>query len=131
MADLVWHPPASEQSRLGSKRVVPRILSGKSVSLIGGLDYPHTWTSPIDVATALVTRAADERAWGQAWRAPSNAPLSQRKVVHDLAAAAGVPDVKVTQLAPALLWALGVVNPVLCEFRETAYQFNWPYIMDD
>lgn len=122
---------ASEQSRIGSKRVVPRILAGTSVSLIGGLDHPHTWTAPNDVATALVTCATDERAWGQAWHAPSNAPMSQRQVVLDLAFAAGMPDVKVTQLPNALLWALGVVNPVLRELRETAYQFNGPYVMDD
>lgn len=122
---------ATEASRVGSARVVPRILAGRSVSLIGGLDTPHTWTAPADVARALVTCAADERAWGRAWHAPSNPPRTQREVIDDLALAAGVPPVKVSQVPQLALRVLGLVNPVMREFRETEYQFDRPYVMDD
>lgn len=122
---------ASEQSRVGSSRVVPNVLAGKSVSLLGGLDYPHTWTAPADVARTLIACAGDERAWGRPWHVPSNAPRTQRQVVNDLAAAAGVPEVKVKQIPNAAVWALGLVNPMMREMRETAYQFEGPYVMDD
>ena len=122
---------ASEQSRVGSTRVVPRVLAGKSVSLLGGLDYPHSWTSPTDVAKLLARVATDERAWGRAWHVPSNAPRTQRQVMDDLADAAGVARVRVSELPYAVLWSLGIVSPLFREFREMAYQMQRPYILDD
>ena len=122
---------ASEQSRVGSGRVVPRLLAGKSVSLIGGLDLPHTWTAPQDVARTLVTCAQDSRAWGRPWHVPSNPPRTQRQVIDDLADSAGVRRVPVRQIPDAVLWTLGLVNPMMKEFRETAYQLQRPYILDD
>jgi nucleoside-diphosphate-sugar epimerase len=61
------------QSHLGD-RVVPRLLSGKRVSVLGSPDKPHTWTYTEDVSRMLVTAARDERAWGRAWHVPSNPP---------------------------------------------------------
>jgi nucleoside-diphosphate-sugar epimerase len=121
----------SDQSRVGSDRVVPRLLAGKTVSLIDALDQPHTWTAPSDVARLLAVVGRDERAWGRAWHVPSNPPRSQRQVIEDLADAAGVPRVKVTRLPGAVLRAIGLFNPLFREFRETAYQFDRPFILDD
>ncbi|MGI9197689.1 MAG: NAD-dependent epimerase/dehydratase family protein [Candidatus Nanopelagicales bacterium] len=122
---------AGEQSLVGSSRVVPRILAGKSVSLIGSVTMPHSWTSPIDVARMLITVATDERAWGHAWHAPTNAPRTQRQVIDDLADAASVPRVRVSQLSPALAKVLGVFNSSIRELQETAYQRDRPFVLDD
>ena len=119
-----------EQSMLGD-RVMPRILAGKNVQLIGDLDQPHTWTAPIDVARTVVTAAADPRGWGQAWHVPSNPPRSQREAVADLAAAAGVPAVKASPVPGVLLWGLGLVQPMIRELKETDYQRERPYLLDD
>lgn len=121
----------SEQSRVGSERVVPRILAGKTVSLMGALDQPHSWTSPLDVARLLAIVGRDERAWGRAWHVPSNPPRTQRQVVDDLADAAEVERVKVSRLPDALLWGMGVFSPMFRAFRETAYQMKRPYVLDD
>ncbi|MFM8999304.1 MAG: NAD-dependent epimerase/dehydratase family protein [Actinomycetota bacterium] len=121
----------SDQSRVGSERVVPRILAGRTVGLIDALDQPHTWTSPLDVARLLAVVGLDERAWGRAWHVPSNPPRSQRQAIDDLADAADVPRVKVSRLPDALLRAIGLLNPLFREFHETAYQFNRPFILDD
>ncbi|MFM2106104.1 MAG: hypothetical protein RL338_1136 [Chloroflexota bacterium] len=122
---------ASDGSRIGSARVVPPLLAGKGVSLIGRLDLPHSWTAPSDVARLLAVVAADERAWGKAWHVPSNPPRTQREAVDDLADAAGVPRVAVSRIPDLALRAMGLVNPVLREIRETAYQFERPYVLDD
>jgi nucleoside-diphosphate-sugar epimerase len=122
---------ASESSLLGSRRVVPRILHGRSVSLIGSLDTEHTWTAPADAARLLVAAAADERGWGRAWHVPSNVPRTQRQVVDDLADAAGVPHVKVSSMPSALLTLLGIFSPTVRELAETAYQRDRPFIVDD
>lgn len=118
------------QSMFGD-RVTPKILAGKSVQLLGDLDQPHTWTSPIDVARTLITVAADPRGWGKAWHVPSNPPRSQREVVGDIAAVAGVPEVKASPVPKAILWALGLVNPQMRELKETDYQRERPYVLND
>jgi nucleoside-diphosphate-sugar epimerase len=118
------------QSMLGD-RVMPRILAGKNVQLIGDIDQPHTWTAPIDVARMIVTAASDERGWGRAWHVPSNPPRSQREAVADLAAAAGMPQVKASTVPAALLWALGLFQPTIRELKETDYQRERPYLLDD
>lgn len=122
---------ASDQSRIGSDRVLRPLLAGKKVSLIGRLDQPHTWTSPDDVAALLVTVARDGRAWGHAWHVPSAPPRTQREAIDDLADAAGVPRVTVSRVPELALRAIGLVDPILREVRETAYQFDRPYLLDD
>ncbi len=120
----------SEQSRLGD-RVVPRVLAGKGIQQVGGLDHPHTWTSPSDVAKLMAIVGADQRAWGRAWHVPSNAPRSQRVAINELADAAGVKRVKVSQVPAAALWALGLFTPMIRELQETMFQFDAPFVLDD
>jgi nucleoside-diphosphate-sugar epimerase len=117
------------QSHLGD-RVVPALLAGKRVSVIGSPDQPHTWTYTHDVARLLVTAAADERAWGRAWHVPSNPPRTQREAIADLADVAGVPMIKVGTVPRLVLRALGLVNPMMRELGETYYQFSEPFVMD-
>jgi nucleoside-diphosphate-sugar epimerase len=122
---------AGEQSLVGSSRVVPRILAGRPVSLIGSVDEPHSWTYPTDVARLLISVAVDDRAWGKAWHVPTNAPRTQRQVMNDLADAAGVEHVRVSQLSPVITRILGVFNPAIRELEETAYQRDRPFVIDD
>lgn len=122
---------ASDNSLVGSSRVVPRILAGKPVSLLGSVNAEHTWTAPADAARLLVTVAAAERGWGRAWHVPSNPPRTQRQVVDDLADTAGVPHVPVKSLPPAMVKFLGLFSPAIREMAETAYQRDRPFVMDD
>ena len=121
---------AGTQSMFGD-RVTPRILAGKSVQLLGDLDQPHTWTSPVDVARTLITVAADPQGWGKAWHVPSNPPRTQRQVVADIAERAGVPAVKASSVPALVLWGLGLVQPFMRELKETDYQRQRPYLLDD
>ncbi len=121
---------AGAQSMFGD-RVTPRILAGKSVQLLGDLDQPHTWTSPVDVARTLITVAADPRGWGRAWHVPSNPPRTQRQVVADIVEAAGVAPVRASSIPKPLLWAIGLVNPFMRELKETDYQRERPYLLDE
>ncbi len=118
------------QSMLGD-RVMPRILAGKGVQLLGDVDQPHSWTAPLDVARTLITVASSERGWGRAWHVPSNPPRSQREAVADLCAAAGVPRVKVSSVPSILLTVMGVFQPMLRELKETDYQRQRSYVLDD
>jgi nucleoside-diphosphate-sugar epimerase len=99
-------------SQMG-ERVIPKVLAGKPVRVVGACDVPHTWSFINDVARALVTIGSDERAWGKPWHAPSNPPLTQRQMIDALGAAAGVPALKVSSIPPLVLSALGLFVPMI------------------
>jgi nucleoside-diphosphate-sugar epimerase len=111
------------------ERVVPKVLAGKKVSVLGSLDTPHHFTYMPDVARTLVTIATDERAWGSAWHVPNAPARSQRETVAALAAAAGT-DVAISSVPWAAVRALGLVVPMMRELQETRYQFDRPFVVD-
>lgn len=117
------------ESPLGA-RVVPRLFAGRAVTVMKSADTLHAWTAVDDVARLLVTVAADERAWGHPWHVPSNPPRTQREAIGDLSRVAGLHTVKVNEYPPGLLRVLGLVNPVIRELSEVAYQFAKPFILD-
>jgi len=116
-------------SALG-ERVVQRVRRGRSVSVLGRADRPHTWSYTEDVAGMLVVAGHDPRAWGRAWHVPSNGPRSQRQVIEDFAAAAGSGPVRVRAMPSAVVSGLGLAWPLMRELRETSYQFREDFIMD-
>ena len=116
-------------SALG-ERVVGRIRAGKSVSMLGSADRPHTWSFTEDVARMLVVAGTDPRAWGRAWHVPSPEPRSQRQVIEDFAAAAGSGPTRVSAIPTAVVYAMGLAWPLMRELRETEYQFRHDFIVD-
>jgi nucleoside-diphosphate-sugar epimerase len=77
-----FYGPEVKGAALG-ERVVPKVIAGKKVSLLGSLDVPHSVSYMPDVVRTLVTIATDERAWGKPWHVP-NAPrhTSARRCRH-------------------------------------------------
>jgi nucleoside-diphosphate-sugar epimerase len=124
-----YYGPHVVLSQMG-ERVIPTVLAGKPVRVVGACDVAHTWSFINDVARALVTIGSDDRAWGKPWHAPSNPPLTQRQMIEALGAAAGMHAVKVRSIPPLVLRGLGLVVPMIREVRETEYQFNRPFVMD-
>ncbi|MGV8967002.1 MAG: NAD-dependent epimerase/dehydratase family protein [Cellulomonas sp.] len=116
------------QSHLG--REVPKLLRGRNVAVMRSADTPHTWTAVDDVARLLVTVAGDARAWGRPWHTPSNPPRTQREGLDDIARVAGLHPVKVGELSPTLLRAMGLFSPMMRELPEVAYQFERPFVLD-
>jgi nucleoside-diphosphate-sugar epimerase len=119
---------ANEQSRMGD-RVVPNLIAGKPIQLLGSIDQPHTWTDPDDVAKLMIALAEDDRSWGRPWHVPSNEPKTQREVVADIAKELGVTDYKVAPVGILLESILGVFNPVIRELNRGRYQFAKPYVV--
>jgi nucleoside-diphosphate-sugar epimerase len=110
--------------------VIPRVLAGRRVVLPVDPDAPHTFTYVEDVARTLVVAATDARAWGRAWHVPSPPAVSVRELAARTAALADAPAPKLTRLPYPVLWLGGLVNPMARELRETAYQFDRPYLLD-
>ena len=121
--------PRVRLSQMG-ERVIPRVLEGKAVRVIGDPDVAHSWTYITDVARALVTLGSDERAWGRPWHTPTNPPMSQRQFIGALCAAAKLPAVSVRTIPPAVTSALGLVMPIIREIAEVRYQLDSPFIVD-
>src|SRR5215467_8944185 len=117
------------QSPLGD-RVVPRLLAGRAVQVLGSADAAHSWSYVGDVARLLVTVGADPRAWGRPWHVPSNPPRTQREAIADMARVAGVPPVRVRVMPRSMLRLAGLFSPVLRELPEVAYQMERPFILD-
>jgi nucleoside-diphosphate-sugar epimerase len=122
-------PLVTDQGQLG-QRIMPKLLRGRSVSVIGDPDAPHSWTYIPDVAAAMATLATDERAWGRPWHVPSAVGLSQRQMITALAEAAATGPIKVSAVPAAVLSAAGLVVPLMRELREVRYQFDRPFLLD-
>lgn len=120
---------SNDQSRMGD-RVVPNLMLGKPVQLLGALDQPHTWTDPDDVARLMMKLAEDDRSWGKPWHVPSNPPKTQREVVADIAKELGISNYKLSAVGKALESVLGLFNPLIRELNKGAYQFDRPFIMN-
>jgi nucleoside-diphosphate-sugar epimerase len=120
--------PEVTDSAMGD-RVVPKVLAGKKVSVLGSLDAPHHFSYMPDVARTLVTIGADERAWGRAWHVPNAPAVSQRETVQALAAAAGT-TVGVGAVPWVAVRTLGLFVTLMRELQETRYQFDHPWIAD-
>jgi nucleoside-diphosphate-sugar epimerase len=122
-------PGAGEQAFLGD-RFVPGVLAGRPVTFIRDTTIPHAWTYLPDVARALAIAGVDERAWGRPWHIPTGPALSARAFGERLAELAGAPAPRIRELPRSVLYAAGMVSPMLRGMRETAYQFDRPYILD-
>ncbi|WP_329048935.1 NAD-dependent epimerase/dehydratase family protein [Amycolatopsis sp. NBC_01488] len=110
--------------------VLPKILAGKRAAAPADLDAPHSWTHVGDVARTLVAVAADERAWGRAWHAPTAPAMSVRRLATRAAELAGAPAARVTTMPAVALRLAGLVNPLAREMVEVQYQLRAPFVLD-
>ncbi|MGL5857494.1 MAG: NAD-dependent epimerase/dehydratase family protein [Angustibacter sp.] len=124
-----YYGPGVTDSHLG-QRVVPRLLRGRGIRVVGDPDAAHSWSYVPDVARTLVTVAADARAWGRPWHVPSLPARSARSMITELCRVAGVEPVTVGVIPAGALRLGGLVMPVLRELREVQYQFDRPFVMD-
>jgi nucleoside-diphosphate-sugar epimerase len=122
-------PGVRAQSPVG-ERSIPRLLSGRPVTVLGAADAPHSWSYLPDIAAALVTLGGDERAWGRPWHVPTNPPMTQRELFGALARVAGVPAPRLRVVPGWQIRLLGTFMPLLRELGEVAYQFTSPFVMD-
>lgn len=111
-------------------RVMPRLLRGRPVSVLGDPNAAHSWSYLPDVARALAELAGAEQAWGRAWHVPTEPARSAREMVDQLAAEAGTGPVAVRGLPSAVLGPAALFSPLLRELKEVRYQFEAPFVID-
>ena len=121
--------PRVRTSHMGD-RVVPAVLEGRKVRVLGSLDQPHSWTHVPDLARAMVEASRREDLWDQVLHAPTDAPRTQREMVHGFAEAAGVSIPEPGVIPGWVVRGGGLVSGDLRELGEMLYQFRAPFVMD-
>lgn len=111
------------------ERMVPSVLSGKTIRVMGRADVPHSFTYVPDLAAAMIAAAHDPKLWNTVLHAPTAPAVTQREMVAAFADAAAVPEPRVGTLPGWLLRAVGVVHRPTRELAETLYQFESPFVM--
>ncbi|MFE4545185.1 NAD-dependent epimerase/dehydratase family protein [Arthrobacter sp. NPDC056727] len=112
------------------ERMVPAILAGHSLQVVGSADQPHSFTYVPDLAAAMIRAAGEAKLWNRVLHAPTNPPLTQHQIAHAFAAAAGMPAPRVRAVPGWVLRALGLFSTGMRELGETLYQFQQPFMMD-
>jgi nucleoside-diphosphate-sugar epimerase len=123
-------PRGGAQSNVGD-RVMPAALGGKTATVLGDPDQPHTYTYLPDIGEALAVLGEHPDAPGQVWHLPNDpATRTTRQLVDIAYQQAGQPRTKVRGTPTLLLRALGLVNPVMRELVEMQYEYQSPFIVD-
>jgi len=123
-------PRGGAQSNLGD-RVFAAALAGKTATVLGDPDQPHTYTYIPDIGEALAVLGEHPDAPGQVWHVPNDPDTrTTRQLVDIVYQQAGQPRTKLRAVPPLMLRALGLFNPVVRELMEMQYQFEEPFIVD-
>ena len=109
---------------------MPTVLAGRTMRVMGSLDQPHSFTYVPDLAAAMIRAAATPDLWDSFLHAPTAPPVTQRELVEQVAAAAGVPVPRMSAIPAGVLRALGVVSRETRELAETSYMFTRPFVLD-
>ncbi|GAA2624253.1 NAD-dependent epimerase/dehydratase family protein [Actinomadura fulvescens] len=125
-----YGPGSTDNSYIGSVRFVRPLLAGKRVTFLSDPAIPHSWTYLPDVARALAVAGTDERALGRVWHIPTAPAFTAREFGERLCELAGAPAPRIGTMPRPIFNAIGLVNPMMRELRETRYQFDAPYILD-
>jgi nucleoside-diphosphate-sugar epimerase len=121
-------PGVTAGSTLG-ERVFGNALAGRRADFIGNPDLPHTYSYVPDIAAGLAILGTDPRAAGQVWHLPGPQTVTTRALLDLVAAEVGHP-VAIRALPNLAVRALGLVNPMMRELAEMAYEFDQPFILD-
>jgi nucleoside-diphosphate-sugar epimerase len=123
-------PRGGAQSNLGD-RVFPAALAGKTATVLGDPDQPHTYTYIPDIGEGLAVLGEHPDAPGQVWHLPNDPDTCTTRQLVDLVYRhAGQPRARLRRLPPLLLRTLGLFNPTVRELLEMQYQFEEPFIVD-
>ena len=121
-------PGVTAGSVLG-ERVFGNALAGRRADFIGNPDLPHTYSYVPDIAAGLATLGTDARAAGQTWHLPGPQTVTTRALLDLVAREAGHP-VGIRSVPKLAVRALGLVNPMMRELAEMAYEFDEPFVLD-
>jgi nucleoside-diphosphate-sugar epimerase len=123
-------PRGGAQSNLGD-RVFPAALTGRTATVLGDPDQPHTYTYIPDIGEGLAVLGEHPDAPGEIWHLPNDPETrTTRELVDLIYRRAGQPRTKLRAMPPLLLRGLSLINATMRELLEMQYQFEEPFIVD-
>jgi nucleoside-diphosphate-sugar epimerase len=123
-----FYGPGALGSSMGERTLGAAIL-GKSASITGSPDLPHTFTYILDFGEALAILGEREEALGQAWHVPNPPTLTQRELVTIFFERIGKP-VKVSVMGRTMMAIGGIFIPEAREMGEMMYEFEKSFVVD-
>ncbi|MBL7815610.1 MAG: NAD-dependent epimerase/dehydratase family protein [Saprospiraceae bacterium] len=105
-----------------------KLYSNKAIILAGKLALPHTFTYIKDFATAMINVGTATDTFGQTWHVPNAPALSLTDWVR-LFEAESHKKAKLIALPKSIVWLTGLFNPIVKEYYELAYQYEYPYLV--
>ncbi|MDF2645047.1 MAG: NAD-dependent dehydratase [Paenibacillus sp.] len=123
-----FYGPQVENSYVGARFFTP-LAAGKSISLLGNPDAPHTFTYIEDFGRALVTLSEHEDAFGQVWHVPNAETVSARRFAELAYEAAGHAP-RIGTMGRGMLRLGSLFIPAAKEVIEMLYQFEQPFVVD-
>lgn len=127
-ASNYFGPRGGAMSPLGD-RVVPRVLGGKNVSVLGDPDLLHTYSYLPDIGRGLVTLGERDEALGEVWHLPNADTTTTTELVGMMYEEAGS-EGKVGKVPRPALRMMSWFNPMLGEVMEMLYEFDDSYVVD-
>ena len=113
----------------GGERMVPAVLAGRGVRVLGRSDLPHSFTYVPDLAAAMIAAAGSRRVWNSVLHAPTGPALTQRQLAEAFARAAGVAAPRIGTIPGWLVRGMGLASAGTRELAEMLYQFEAPFVM--
>ncbi|MGW8251369.1 MAG: SDR family oxidoreductase [Anaerolineales bacterium] len=123
-----FYGPGVLDSTLGERAILPA-LQGKTASLVGKLDLPHTYTYIEDFGEVLVILGERQEALGQTWNVPNPPTLTQRELMTLFFDQIGKPP-KMSGMGKLMMSIGGLFIPGARETAEMMYEFEKPFIVD-
>ncbi len=124
-----YYGPRAVNSAVG-EQFFAAIARGKTPRWLGRLDQPHALSFLPDIAAGLVTLGEHPEADGQVWHLPVSPALTGAEWSERTAAIVGH-SVQPSRVTRPMLIGLGLFMPLLRELRETLYQWEQPWLVDD
>ncbi len=123
-----FYGPLVLDSTLGDRAIIPA-MHGKSASLTGKLDLPHTYTYIDDFGKAMVILGERDEALGQAWHVPNPPTLTQRQLMSLFFEEIGKSP-KMSGMGKLMMRMGGLFIPEARETVEMMYEFEQPFVVD-
>ncbi|MGI9614434.1 MAG: NAD-dependent epimerase/dehydratase family protein [Acidimicrobiales bacterium] len=118
---------SSFNSTLGERHFYP-LLAGKSVSVAGNIDVPHTYGFVDDVARGLIKLGRTESAYGDVWHVPAAPTLTHRELLGLAFSARDLrPKIRGSSLSGFFIRAIGRFQADVGEVAEMMYMFERPF----
>ena len=124
-----FYGPNCEKSLL-TEAVFNNFKKGKTAQWFGYADKIHSFTYTKDIGSGAVILGLDDRANGKVWHLPTAPnPWTGQQIVDFAAKEMGVKP-KMMAARGFLLSVLGLFIPILKEFKEMMYQYEFDYVFN-